>query len=322
MGDIFADGGTSGYPTSLDTATTQANVGSPPYATTSTHAQKINNLATAIIAVETEIGVVPGTNALKRLNHGECRLTKSGSNLLLSRFNGSWIVINGTSRQIPSSGPTLSTSGLSASTLYYIYVFMNGSTMTLEASTTANVADTAAGNEGVEIKTGDATRSLVGLARTTSGTAWADSATQMFVLSYFNRGSKVGRKNFTANRTTTSTSYVELNSEIRVEFLTWDNEKVDLALGGWAYADTVAVAIRSVINVDDESTLTDYGVWISTQFVASNAIPLTLMNQRLLAKGYHYATIFGNVEAGQGTWVGGAAGGTNALTALSVGIRG
>lgn len=60
MGDLFADGGTSGYPTSLDTATTQVNA-TPTlaFATTTAHASKANNLATGLINVETALGTNP-----------------------------------------------------------------------------------------------------------------------------------------------------------------------------------------------------------------------------------------------------------------------
>lgn len=60
MGDIYSDGGTVGYPTSLDTATTQVDA-TPTltFGTSVGSASKINNLATAIINIETELGTNP-----------------------------------------------------------------------------------------------------------------------------------------------------------------------------------------------------------------------------------------------------------------------
>ena len=65
MGDIFADGGTVSYPTTLDTATTQVDA-TPAltFGTTVAAASKINNIATALINIETELGTLPkGTSA-------------------------------------------------------------------------------------------------------------------------------------------------------------------------------------------------------------------------------------------------------------------
>lgn len=115
--------------------------------------------------------------------HGQCRLTKSGANLVLSRHNGTKLIIDGTAETIPSGGVTLAATGLSVDTTYFIYVFMSGATMTLEASTTGHATD---GTTGVEIKSGDSTRTLVGMARVITGPAWQDTDAQRFVRSWFN----------------------------------------------------------------------------------------------------------------------------------------
>lgn len=95
--------------------------------------------------------------------HGECRLTfVSATTLRLVRQNGRSLRINGASQSVPSAGSDLSASGLLANTVYFVYAFMSGATVTLEASTTAPATHT----DGVRIKTGDATRTLVGRART------------------------------------------------------------------------------------------------------------------------------------------------------------
>jgi len=56
MGDIFADGGVSSYPTDLDTRTEQANA-TPTlvFDNTTAHASKVNELADAVIAVQTKV---------------------------------------------------------------------------------------------------------------------------------------------------------------------------------------------------------------------------------------------------------------------------
>ena len=62
MGDIFADGGVSSYPTDLDTRTEQANA-TPTlvFDNTTAHASKVNELADAVIAVQTKVGTTATT---------------------------------------------------------------------------------------------------------------------------------------------------------------------------------------------------------------------------------------------------------------------
>ena len=252
--------------------------------------------------------------------HGQCRLAKSGSNLVLSPYNGNQLLINGTAESIPTAGVSLSASGLSVGTTYFIYAYMSTGTMTLEASTTAHATDTAtSGNLGVEIKSGDATRTLVGMARVITGPAWADTEAQRFVVSYFNRKSINGRSSLSTNRTTTSTSYVEINSEIRNEFLTWADEGVNISCGGICQNDTTVQGATSSIGIDG-TTAED--VYYSAQAFAGGA-DLSFacaLNKSGLSEGYHYATLLGKVSANTGTWKGsGTAGARVALTTM---IRG
>jgi hypothetical protein len=162
----------------------------------------IKSLIDAFDVNTTNRALVSALRAFSRT--GGCgRLTKSGSNLLFSPFNGNLISINGNFEEIPDAGVTLGVGGLSASTTYRIYAFMSAGTLTLEASTTVHA--TQAGT-GIEIKSGDATRTLVGMARTNGSTAWEDSATKRLVLSWFNRRAIHGRNGFAADRTTASGS--------------------------------------------------------------------------------------------------------------------
>ncbi|MCJ2144280.1 hypothetical protein MKL20_30200, partial [Methylobacterium sp. E-066] len=75
---------------------------------------------------------------------------------------------------------------MSAATLYYVYAYMNGSTLALEAVTTAHATDATYGHE---IKTGDGTRTLVGMVYTGPGTpgTFLDTAANRWVASWFNR---------------------------------------------------------------------------------------------------------------------------------------
>lgn len=100
-------------------------------------------------------------NAVRQL--GQCRLVRdSATQLKLNPHNGNLIFINGVGEQVPSAGVVVTNAGLAASTLYYVYAYMNAGVMTLEFSVTASATDTTYGHL---IKTADATRSYVGNVR-------------------------------------------------------------------------------------------------------------------------------------------------------------
>lgn len=222
----------------------------------------------------------------------ECRLVKDGTDLRLNRFNGSRLTINGARVQIPSAGVTLSPSGLTPSTFYYIYAYVNSSVLTLEASITTPVVDSAS---GLKIKSGDATRTFVGVWVCETGPSWApDGTAKIGGLSYFNRQQKTVVGRFAANRTVASGGApAEVNSEIRVTFPSFgDIETTIEAMGGWqvtgfgtAYC-SVAVdgALLSPLRQACTATAT--------------ASALNARNDPIIAAGNHYATIFADMFGG------------------------
>lgn len=233
---------------------------------------------------------------------GQCVLTKSGANLVLSRKNGKYLTINGKAEVIPAAGVSLAPTSLSVTTLYFIYAYMNSGTMTLEASTTAHATDS---NTGMEIKSGDATRTLVGMARTITGPAWVDTEAQRFVLSYFNRKDLNARRWFTAARTTASATYVELNTEIRCEFLTWGDEVSAAYADGRVSNATASGFMASSIGIDGTTAEEAYSVFQAYTNGATGGFGIAVPKSGL-SEGYHYATLLGWSSGGTGTWFGGA----------------
>ena len=230
-----------------------------------------------------------------RLMRGDCRLVKSGANLLLDRFNGQHLWINGRNEIIPAS-LTLGVGGLAASTLYYIYAFMNAGVMTLEASIAARATDATYFHQ---IKSGDGTRSLVGLARTNGGTAWADTAAQRFVRSWFN-GAGVGGMGAVVGPATTSSSVVELTTTARAEFLAWANEHFYMQCTGTVTSNTVDSSTNTRVLLDGTSqgtitTLTEPG--------ANYGFPVAPSYTAPLSEGYHYITPGADISGGgTSTW--------------------
>ena len=229
---------------------------------------------------------------------GVSRLTKSGADLLLIPLNGNALPIDGTNETVPSAGVTLSAVGLAIDTDHLIYAFMSAGVMTLEASTTGHAVDAAT---GVEIKTGDSTRTLVGMARPITGPAWVDTPAQRFVLSWFNRRTVVARVNDTTARTTTSTTLVEISTTYRAEFLTWADEMP-------------LVQITGVISNTTGLQWTGYKAAIDTTIISGLALgsrsgdgapfnPVAAVaSPTSIAEGYHFSTLQGMVSAGTGSY--------------------
>jgi len=78
------------------------------------------------------------------------------------------------------------------------------------------------GNNGVEVWSGDAHYTLVGMCYVQSDGSVSDTSTERDCASWFNRGLKTCSNKLTTDHTTTSTvSYVEVGSEIECGFVTW-----------------------------------------------------------------------------------------------------
>ena len=226
---------------------------------------------------------------------GECRLDYTSATVLtLSRYNGYRLVIDNVARAIQSAGATLANTGI-ANTTYYIYAYWNGSVVALEASATGYSVDS---RNGVKVKTGDVTRTLVGKARTNSSGQWVDSDTQRFVLSYFNRRTKSLRSASGGSEvSTTSTSYVILSASKRVEFLSWGDD-AQLSSCETQYKNSSVVGAYAAVYMDGAS-LSGVVLYITT----ANAYAYFIFPFMLApTEGFHYLDIYVAVFSGTGTF--------------------
>lgn len=233
--------------------------------------------------------------------------------LTFTPLNGDRIKISGTMYAIPAAGIAglantsvfvagVAAQNLAASTLYYVYAFINSATVTADFSTTAHATSATAGNVGTEIKSGDDTRTLIGMVRTNGSSQFVDAATQRFVRSWFNRQHEVTRVSnaFTAQRstTTTSTSGAELNSEIRVEFLTWAKDTFIAGLSGYAFNATPDYAF---MGVGWDGVITSSNHFAIAYGNNGSGMAVTEMKSGL-SEGYHYATVMAYVPSGTGSF--------------------
>lgn len=233
---------------------------------------------------------------------GQCSVIKSGANLLLLRNKGTFLSIQGTNRQIPAAGITLAPTGAVAGTTYYIYAFWTGSAIQLEFSTTGHSTDT---TTGIEIKTGDATRTLVAQARAITGPAWQDTIQQRFVISWFNRRPISLQGVFTAPRATSSATYTEPNAEIRTEFLAWSGDPVSSTITGELSHSVANIQVRTVVGLDGSQ-----GEGHGTTLTAAigNVAGVSAFFCYYVTEGYHFASLLGsNIGAAGVVTYGGSA---------------
>lgn len=214
-----------------------------------------------------------------------------------------------TQNTITSTGQD-SGSSLSASTLYYAYLGNNLARPfpeELRLSTTNFTRSNATHGLPLLGAAGNALNWLcVGSLYTTSGTLFNFSTAppaQLFVASLFNRRYRSGVGVFTANRSVTSTSYTEINSEIRVEFVCWgDRADITLAAGG-QNNDTVAAFTSCAVG---DASSQYGGPSFGHAVLGSYYQPFACFHSGIYTAGYNYATLYGLVSSGTGTWKGAA----------------
>nr|WKF61925.1 hypothetical protein HUO10_006457 [Paraburkholderia busanensis] len=231
---------------------------------------------------------------LQQVGHGQCRLSvASASSLVLNPLNGNNLIIAGVPQQIPNGGVSASNSALAASTFYYVYAWMNAGVLTLELSAT-NYQFV----QGIAVKSGDATRTLVGAVATDANANFVDSATQRFCLSYFNRRDK-NLLATVSNATFTTAALAEVTPNARCSFISWADEAVQTSSSGEIQASQISTSI-TYQNAIDGTVLGDYtGTW----FTGANAgTPLISLNAANVSEGaLHYTTLLAQVSVGTGT---------------------
>jgi hypothetical protein len=147
---------------------------------------------------------------------GQCRLEllEDIGQLQLRPDHGSSLWIDGQLRVIPDGGVFLAPTGFTPYTVTYIYAAWIAGAIVLEGST-VNPVQTG----GLYHKTGDQTRTLVGLVVCSPGPAFVDTDRNRWVISYFNNHPVSVTGFFTAPRSVTSSTLVEIHSEIQCSFL-------------------------------------------------------------------------------------------------------
>ena len=186
------------------------------------------------------------------------------STLKFIPYLGDRIKINGTIYPIPSAGITIPSTGvmvdgvagqnLVAGPYYYLYLFDNAGTLTPDfRSTTAGVVthatSTTAGNVGTEIRSGDDTRTLIGMVQT-AGTApnvFYDQPDFRFMRSWFNRP-RIAVNASVSGVSTSSGTVVNVGGVVL--FLLWAGETAALFISGSSTNNTAGGTnfVQAVLN--------------------------------------------------------------------------
>lgn len=250
--------------------------------------------------------------------HGQCRLTYvSATQIKLAPFNGRNLAIAGLLQQVPSAGVTASNSGLSANTVYYVYAYMSSGAMALEMSATGHSQDA---TTGVETKTGDTSRTLVGMIAANASSQFQDGGGLLGVLSYFNRRRRVSGAYFTASRALSATTATEFASEIRVSFLCWADEQIAARANGGIWASTAGPGY-AYIGIDTNSQ-SDSGGGIGA---TGSQVPFSAEYTAggLTEGATHFATLYGIAASGGTiTMTGNATQAAGQRTSLTVAVMG
>lgn len=247
-----------------------------------------------------------------------CYLSKSGTDLLLSRSGGTSLLIAGVTRTIPSGGVTLSPSGLGANAYRYIYAAWVADAMILIASTTVPVVDT---TYGIPVMTGDATRTLVGAAATNSLSAFFDDTSGIGVISYYNRRTKAAWNNPVGDTAVPSGAVTEVTSANRTYFLSWNDESIiasywnDVKNSQSGNVTNAFIGIDGIAggNILGGTQLQTYHDTANQYYPITNGVAY---KSPTFEGSVHYLTIGGQASADVSTWLG------NGGTGTSVMVRG
>lgn len=276
------------------------------YVGTPSSTDQVNIVSNVRGSLTLPTGRTHGTVRLIRNNNTSISLIPYGGGTLLVNGGlinpvGGWQmyaidIINNVALSAGAASPA------TVNTLYYIYGYQDTAHyygVILEASTTGYTLDSG----GIALKTGDSTRTLVGMAWCIDNGVgvpiWQDAAAKRYVASYFNRKPTLATTAFTADRTVTGTSFAEINAETEAGFMSWGDAIVASYAGSCSNAaagDTCSTALT----IDGVSTI--LGGTINLSVANGDPENCSVSGAYAPSEGRHYVTLAGKVNASTGTW--------------------
>jgi hypothetical protein len=238
-------------------------------------------------------------------------------NLVLVPQNGNGLSINGSLYQIPVAGASVAPGGPG---LNYIYGFAQNNLVALEANGAAPTLN----SDGVMIKTGDPTRTLVGKAYVNQYGQWQDQDGFIGVLSWYNRRPKVSITSPLNNINTGAANvWMELSTAMRNYFLCWPDEAVEVQISANAGGTgNTGVQIGSGF---DGGTVEPHMYLFETDYLGGNyplGFVLTFTKTGLAGNILRYGNMMILQWAGSAFWYGSSSGSYPSVPNLTLITRG
>lgn len=238
--------------------------------------------------------VVEGALFDAKYDHGQCQFVYvSASECRLNPYNGNGLIINGKQYRIPNSGITLPIASVvgAAGSTNYVYAKDDGvGGISLETSLTGHSRHI----DGIEIKTGDPTRTLVGVVYKNVSSQFQFDGSVPGVASWFNRYYPVGTGS-DVNRSTVSNTPVPLipGSNVWV----WGGESVDLQANGFVSNNTAGGTCWLQLNLDGSQAWVG-GHASSTANATGSVAPRASTQTGELSEGFHFVEMLVSVSPG------------------------
>jgi hypothetical protein len=228
--------------------------------------------------------------------HGQCQFRFVSSTLCkLFPYDGNGLIINGRQYRIPVAGISLTPAQTTASATHYIFAKDDGSGgVALEAA--ASGVTHAMHTDGVEIKTGDPTRTLVGMVSMSGTNTFLMSGIQRRVASWFNRRPIILAEYFITSTSSSSPATISTGWS----FLAWQNAMYRETAAGQTRNTATTVGNYSNIYLDGTPIAQAIGYTITTanyQQAAAQTAGTTIS-----ADGLHTSLMIGYCNGGTATF--------------------
>jgi hypothetical protein len=237
----------------------------------------------------------------------------AANTLRLNGYGNKRVFINGTQRAIGTM-PTVSGSG-AAGTIQYVYAYWNTTDVAIELSTTGFSYDSTYGHA---IKTGDATRSLVGVVYVETLNTVVDTALKRHVRSWYNDKGVLATSLLTSTTTITGNgTWQEVGSAtLRLSALFLDDDQLDVRVLGGIISNGSGSGARVNASIGIDSNTADSDVlWWDDPDNASIWNPLSFSYpKRGLALGKHDIRLVSIPATGVNPQFSGAASGSAATS--------
>jgi hypothetical protein len=203
-----------------------------------------------------------------------------------------------------------SSQSASATTLYYVYLINVSGTTYLDLETTGHATD---GTTGIEIMSGNDTRTLVGMIYVDSSTKVSTQGQTNVagdtntVATWDNRIPSTTVCGFTTNRSISTNAITEINSENRCHFMSW-GDALQLSSNQDGTASSSPGNLDTYLEFESGTPGGTYGAISPTSYPTSPAtIPAEVQVVAPLAakvpEGYHYTRLLGAISTGTFTYL-------------------